>query len=119
MAPGGGGIGLVEAIVQTGSVETAYRRAGRGRPILLLVDGTAAERDRLFSKLAGTSLVVEPILPRPPAEWAVWLRGVVDGLGLDHPDLVVTDGWVAAAEAFVRADPDRAGRVIRIGTIDA
>ena len=118
MTRGGGGTGLVEAIVQMGSVETAYRRAGRGRPVLLLVDLAQAARDRLFWRLAETAMVVEPALPPPPGEWPRWLRGVVDGLGLDRPDLVVVESWVPAAEAFAREDPDRAGRIVPIGTID-
>lgn len=108
----------MEAIVQAGCVETRYRRAGRGRPILLLIDASPAERDRLFRVLAEEALVVEPVAPPPPAEWPQWLAGVVDGLGLDRPDLVVAGGWVMAAEAFLRGNPDRAGRVVAIGTID-
>jgi hypothetical protein len=113
-----GGIGVVEAIVQTGEVETGYRRAGRGRPLVLLSDATPEERDRVFQRLAGTAMVVEPLLPPPPSEWPRWLRGVIDGLGLDCPDLVVVEAWVGAAEAFALGDPDRAGRVVAIGTID-
>lgn len=112
------GAGYIEAIVQTGETETAYRRAGRGRPVLLLMGASSPEGDEVFRRLAGTALVIEPRAVPAPDLWPDWLRGVVDGLGLDRPDLVVSPALSAAAEAFALLDPERVGRVLRTDTID-
>ncbi len=109
---------VVEAIVQIGEVETPYRRAGRGRATLLLLDATQPDRDRVFRRLAAEGLVIEPLVLPDATDWPRWLRGVVDGLGLDRPDLAVSAGLEAGGRSFVETDPDRAGRLLVIDGVD-
>lgn len=106
------------AVVQVGPVETWYRRAGKGRHLLLLSGRGPGERDELFRRLATEHLVIEPRALPDPRLWTEWLRGVVDGLGLDRPGLAVGPEWLEAARRFARDDPDRAGRVISVDAID-
>lgn len=115
--PGGDRVHL-EAVVQVGEVETWYRRAGRGGHVLLLTRRGRDERDDLFGRLAEEHLVIEPATLPDAATWAEWLCGVVDGLGLSRPDLVVDAEWGEAARRFASADPERAGRVILVDGID-
>lgn len=109
----------IEAVVQIGSAETPYRRGGRGAAVLLLASGSATERTRVFQRLTASHLVIEPLALPAPEDWPVWLRGVVDGLGLVRPDLVVSPDLAPAADAFAAGDPERAGRVIPVEAIDA
>ncbi len=126
---------MIEAVVQTNGSETVYRRAGSGRPVLLLVRD-AALRDRLLSDLSGGCRVVAPVMPPEVADAAsgpargevgggpgadgdapfgAWLRGVIDGLGLSAPALVAGPELAPAVLAFAVADPDRAERVVVLG----
>lgn len=112
-----------------GTVETPYRRAGRGGTVLLL--GAAG----LFDELAETLRVVEPLrLPAGPVRtggpedavdrvrgldegvWRDWLKGLVDGLGLEQPALVVGTGLEAGVRRVAAQDPDRFGPVLAAGT---
>lgn len=92
MAPVGNPV--VEAVVQVGDVATPYLRCGRGECLVLVTLG-AAERLRLLAALARDHCVVAPLPPagpwlaRPAAELAEWLRGVLDGLGLQPAEIVV------------------------------
>lgn len=111
------GVGF-ESVVQFGHTETWYRRAGRGRPLLLLVRVDRAVRDVLFRRLAAEYLVVEPEVVPDQSAWRAWLVGVVDGLGLDRPLLLVDRMDLEEAEGFARDDPDRAGGVLLAEDID-
>lgn len=131
--------GIVEAILHTGAVQTPYRRAGRGPPLLLLVRGTTDERAEVFLALAREFRVIDPTPPWPGAEgprptggrgedstaageedpppgheWGAWLLGVVDGLGLDRPALIVDPGRASLIGTLAQSDPHRFGPVIVI-----
>lgn len=105
---------IVKALVQTGSTETVYRRAGQGPTLVLLLGPRSAdERDRLLSSLARAFRVIDPTPPEDVGDgWSSWLRGVVDGLGLQRPALVADPGTASRAEALARSDPHRFGPVI-------
>ena len=120
---------VIEAVVVAGTVETPYRRAGRGATVLVL------GAPWLFDELTETMRVVEP-LRLPPARigevgaggagdgagppedtaWREWLQGLVDGLGLDRPAIAVGPQLEAAARQAVARDPDRFGPVVVAGT---
>jgi len=80
----------VEALVQIGAVETRYQRAGQGTPLILL-RAQYAGADPLFERLATEFKVIAPELSscRAASGFEDWLRGLIDGLGLDQPRVVV------------------------------
>jgi hypothetical protein len=90
----------VEAVVQAGCFETRYLRAGRGRPVLLIGDGTVlqgyaaafrllAAHFRVTAAAVPEELVTTAAPARPQA--ASWLEGVAEGLGLEGFSLVVME----------------------------
>jgi hypothetical protein len=109
---------IVDAVVQSGGLETPYRRGGSGPVVLLLTLRPGESRDRVFARLAGKNRVIEPLSLPPVSRWPDWLRGVVDGLGLDRPDLVVDPELEPGILELLRGDPDRYGRLVRIDTLD-
>jgi pimeloyl-ACP methyl ester carboxylesterase len=116
---------MIEAVVQAGASETPYRRAGAGGAVLLLIGATEAGcGDWLFGQVAGHFRAIAPVLPagldlalgpHPAGNGGgleAWLRGLIDGLGLDRPALVSGTARGAALLRFVALDPDRVGRVV-------
>jgi hypothetical protein len=113
----------IRAVVHTGATETAYRRAGSGPPVLLLLgDGPDSPRAiALIEALAGSCRVIAPESPEPAYSaharrrsggHAVWLRDLMDGLGLVRPCIIADDRFALSALAFTLADPHRAGRLL-------
>ena len=110
----------VEGLLQAGSLETPYRRMGRGRPVLLLLPGAApAVRDGVFRGLAREGLVVEPLWLPPVETWTGWLQDLVEGLGLEHPDVMAEDTVLAALERVAREAPETLGTIRRNEIIDS
>jgi hypothetical protein len=102
---------MIEAVVQTGLVETSYRRAGVGEPVLILAGRTEREAgDWLFGQLAERFRTIAPVLPGE-GELEAWLRGLIDGLGLDRPAVVAATALGAGLLRFMALDPGRAGRI--------
>ena len=109
---------MIEAVVQTGAFETPYRRAGRGGPVLLLVGGGAPAGQRLFDDLARRFRTIAPLLPPwlagdggPGESFDEWLRGLIDGLGLQRPALVAEADHGPVLLRFAGLDPDRVERI--------
>ena len=85
-------VDIIEAVVQSGSNETNYVRAGHGKAVVLLRSSTTPlETDPLFQQLAAENRVIVPDLGSAQGEagFAEWLRDFVDGLGGDVPRVVV------------------------------
>ena len=85
--------GTVEAIVQTEGIETTYVRAGAGAPVVLLrASETPAEHDPVVAQLAREFRVFAPDLSCSAGAqcFSGWLRGLIEGLGLEEPRLIVT-----------------------------
>lgn len=126
---------VVEALVQAGRVETRYVRAGRGLPVLLLSRAglLRTAESRLFRALAREFRVVAPALAPDgeygvggvthPMDTRIWLRDVIEGLGMERPGLVAaaslapmlasfleTEGERIACAAFVHGDDDDAAQ---------
>jgi pimeloyl-ACP methyl ester carboxylesterase len=113
----------IAAVVHTGRHETAYRRAGAGLPVVLLTGAREAELgDWLFGQLARRFRTIAPVLP-PGMDPGVgaragggpdldeWLRGVIDGLGLERPALVGGPAWGFHLLRFQAVDPHRVRRL--------
>jgi pimeloyl-ACP methyl ester carboxylesterase len=122
---------MIEAVVQTGRFETPYRRAGSGGVVLLLTGPTEPSAgDWLFGQLAGCFRTIAPALPAEleggsgtaPAldERGIdeWLRGLIDGLGLERPALVASATQGTGLLRFMALDPDRVGRLALIQSIE-
>jgi hypothetical protein len=96
--------GVVEAEVQVGAEPTRYLRAGRGLPVVLVLSSSATERLRLVGRFAAAHRVVAPMLPVaagcewPAATAVLWLRGIIEGLGLERPNVVLAPGLALLAE---------------------
>lgn len=102
--------GIVDAVLVAGTFETPYRRAGRGPSVLLLAQGTG-----LLEALAGELRIFEPLrVPAEPGapEWIAWLHGLLDGLGLERPAVVVDAGGAEPVRQLAAAAPDRLGPVV-------
>lgn len=100
--------GFRRATVTVGAIETSYQRAGTGRPLVLLVP-PPPDVTVLTPLLARWRVIVPEstsvlALPGAPGStpFATWLRGFLDGLGLQRA-CVVADASVAVALATVRA----------------
>lgn len=102
---------MIEAVVQAGAWETSYRRAGAGSPVLLLVGDGAEPRDWLFRTLAARFRVVAATRPVGADTFEAWLRGLIDGLGLEQPAVVAWTAEGGALLGFAAIDPHRLRRL--------
>lgn len=110
---------VVEALVQAGWVETRYVRAGRGLPVLLLSRaGLLRTREsRLFRALAREFRVVAPALAPDgeygvggvthPMDTRIWLRDVIEGLGMERPGLVAAASLAPMLASFLETEGER------------
>ena len=115
---------MIEAVVQTGTFETRYRRAGSGASVLLLdPQGHQAPGAWLFDALTARFRVIAPVVPQAVAAGdeaagalEPWLRGLVDGLGLDRPGVVASASLGPALRRFEARDPFRLGPIALVET---
>ena len=105
---------IAHACVVDNRRETPYRRAGHGEPVLLLVARDSTPTMELFGALAQRHRVYMPILPHPTSEaqpafsdFADWLRGFLDGLGVARISIVTDEIIGAAAAEFALQEPFR------------
>lgn len=110
---------MIEAMVQAGPFETAYRRAGRGGTVLLLLGRQDEEQgDWLFDTLGERFRIIAPDLPpeleATPSLLGPWLRALIDGLGLEMPSVVAGLTHAHALLRFAELDPDRVGRLLLV-----
>ena len=83
----------IEALVQTDGVETTYVRAGAGAPVIVLrACAIPAASDPVIEQLAREFRVFAPDLccAENAPNFSEWLRGLIEGLGLEEPRVVVT-----------------------------
>lgn len=115
----------VEAVLQTGTIETRYLRAGAGAPMLLLFQGalTDALGAALFTQLATRYRVVAPRVPvgvgGAGMPFVKWLRELVDGLGLVQPTAIADESLAGALLGFSLVDPGRVRSVVAVCRDDA
>lgn len=117
---------IIEAVVQVGAQETRYLRCGRGEQVIIVLAAGEDERLRLIGEYAGGHRVIAPV-PCDRTGWRIhdagglrqwppsedpgaeavrdadcravssWLCGVIDGLGLERPTVVLARDieWMA------------------------
>jgi hypothetical protein len=107
---------VIEAVVQVGAQETRYLRCGRGSAAVVVLAVDADQRLDLLKQHAARYRVVAPVPPvcptagrygpagtgHPPvvpetAAFEDWMRGVIDGLGLERPSVVLGPDMAWAA----------------------
>jgi hypothetical protein len=99
---------IIEAVVQVGAAETRYLRCGRGTRVVVVLASTAAERAALMARFGAEYRVIAPLPAAVPALSAMaapdieqWLRGVIDGLGLERPTVALAPDLAWLAERLV------------------
>lgn len=108
------GVGAgIRACARIGTVDIPYLRCGSGAPLLLIADD-GVMRERLREALATRFKVFVPELR---SRWhglasAVWLRELIECLGVARPHVVVTGPRSVAVLHFAISDPDRIDRVV-------
>lgn len=100
-----------EAVLIAGATETAYTRAGSGRPVLMLFSDRRVA-PVILEALATHARVLQPVLPdavfaRRGRPFRAWLRDFMDGLGVDRATLVADSPLAAATLGFAVREPDR------------
>lgn len=112
------------AALTVGSVETEYLRTGAGRPVLILTPAIAAavERGRIPDSLRDCRLIVPTrttidalAMPADGAPFAHWLRGLIDGLGLDRLTVVASLALADEVRRFAAANP---GEIVEVRAQD-
>jgi hypothetical protein len=104
---------MMEAVIHAGAVETRYRRAGQGPQLLLLTADADAEWVAGVIPLLVARFRV--FVPEVPADAGPgWLRGLIDGLGLDRPALVAGLTLSSLLDRFLETDADRPERIALI-----
>lgn len=108
---------MIEAVVQAGAFQTSYRRAGRGRTVLLVLSSEdQVLADSLFATLAEQFRTIAPATPPElqNAAWRfdAWLCSLSDGLGLERPAVVAGVGHADALTSLASRDPERLGPLV-------
>lgn len=83
---------VIEAAVQVGGDVTHYLRCGRGPHTSLVLAVDPAERLRLLRVAAVGGVAIAPLID-PTADTPALiarLRGLLEGLGMEGPEVVVT-----------------------------
>lgn len=118
-------IETTHATVCEGGHETAYRRAGRGEPVVLLALPGSAAAVELFDALARHHRVYSPLLPQRVEGGdgrhrgiATRLRGFLDALGVTRTAIVADESAGAAAVALAVLEPFRIARLVLVLTGD-
>ena len=106
------------ATVCSGTIETEYRRAGRGHTIVVLAAPDWRGANELFPTLVRDFRLIVPELdhrdaragqrPRP----AEWLTAFLDGLGLTGVTLLADERFAGAALGSTMMEPVRVARLV-------
>ena len=102
----------VEAVVQTGAMETPYIRGGHGKPLLLLKSCGLIDliEDPLFAALAAEFRVIAVDCTATSTDWR--LGELIEGLGLERPRIVVEAGFHSMLVEIAAAGTDLVDRVV-------
>src|SRR5688572_25453689 len=98
---------VIEAVLQVGTEVTRYVRAGEGETVLLVSDRPCEEvaLSPTFLEMAERRRV---IAATPPAGSDIeWLRDLIDGLGLESPELIGDRNVAPLLVRFAETHPER------------
>lgn len=114
-------IAAVQALVRADGVEIPYLRAGRG-PAVLLLTGISQEDGEeplpggrpVLEILSLRFRVIAPLRTPPsgPTSGAHWIRGIIDGLGLERPTVIAEAEQAPLLLRTIARDPERIGAVL-------
>jgi hypothetical protein len=93
-----------------------YRRAGAGRPVVVLraAPGAVPLWPELDESLEGAFRVITPEVPATGADVARWLGGFLEGVGLERVSLVATDGFCLPALELALLDAQQVDRLVLV-----
>ena len=91
-----------------------YRRAGAGRPLVVLRGSADALWPELDAELASRFRVVTPELSASCADTAAWVRSFLEGVGLDRVTLLAAEPCCLAALELALLDADRVERLVLV-----
>lgn len=104
--------------------ETVYRRAGKGEPVLFLIEeGGSPAPESLLRALVAKARVLVVSAPRatdprdPPS--SRWLLDFLDTLALDQVAVVCVPGAAPLARALAAESPERVTRLALLDEMDA
>ncbi|MDB4883672.1 MAG: hypothetical protein JWL95_2438 [Gemmatimonadetes bacterium] len=93
-----------------------YRRAGAGRPVLVL--RSAVEPEPLWAELdealVSVFRVLTPDLPHACADVAAWMRDFLEGVGIDRVTLIAEDSLCIAALEMALLNADQVERMVLV-----
>jgi pimeloyl-ACP methyl ester carboxylesterase len=93
-----------------------YRRAGTGRPLLMLRSSLEplplwAELDEA---LVGAFRVLTPDVPSAGVDAAAWMRGFLEGVGLERVSIIADDSLCITALELVLLNADQVERMVLV-----
>lgn len=102
----------IRAFACLGSLSIAYSRSGNGKPLLLLVPGWSL-RERLREQLANHFKVIAPEIGVRfgGVRGRLWIRELIEALGLARPHVVVAGRRALEALLFGTSEPDQVDRI--------
>lgn len=108
---------VVRAHVIAGDLNTPYIRAGRGEPVVLLMD----DRDFAAALLAALprhlAVVAPEAFPGEEADFLPWLWTFLDALGFERARFVLTPRLGDAGNTL-RKEPERVAGVLLVDAAD-
>jgi pimeloyl-ACP methyl ester carboxylesterase len=93
-----------------------YRRAGAGRPLLVLRSSLEAHPlwAELDAALVGAFRVLTPDLPLAGVDLAMWMRDFLEGVGLERVAVIADDALCITALEMVLLNAEQVERMVLV-----
>jgi pimeloyl-ACP methyl ester carboxylesterase len=93
-----------------------YHRAGAGRPILILRSALEAQPfwAELDAALTSAFRVLTPDVPAAEVDVAAWMRGFLEGVGLDRVTIIAEGSLCIAALEMALLNSDQVQRLVLV-----
>lgn len=93
-----------------------YRRAGTGRPLLVLRSSLEAQPfwAELDAALVGAFRVLIPDVPTTGVDVAAWMRDFLEGVGLERVTIIADDSLCITALELVLLNADQVERMVLV-----